>query len=65
MSKIVYNTSAGKPELKTSLGKGTGTWKDNIKMAVTDIVCEGVNCIHLHLGFSGDRRVSMNLHGVT
>jgi hypothetical protein len=40
-----YRILVGKPELKRSLGRHT--WKDNTKMDLEEIRCEGMDWIHL------------------
>jgi hypothetical protein len=43
----VYRLLVKNPEGKRPLGRSRRRWEDNIKMDLTEIGWEGVNCIHL------------------
>jgi hypothetical protein len=45
--RSAYNILVGKPERKRPLGKPGRRWKDNIRMDLSEIRREIVNCIHL------------------
>jgi hypothetical protein len=42
-----YKMLVGKPERKRPLGRTISRWKDNIKMYLEEIWCNGVNWIQL------------------
>ena len=43
----VYKVSLGKPEGKKALGKPRRRWKNNIKMDLQEVGCEGMDWIEL------------------
>jgi len=43
----VCRVFVGKPEGKRPLGRPTHRWKDNIKMDLQEVGCEGMNWIEL------------------
>ena len=45
--RVVYRVLVGKPEGRRPLGRTRRRWKDNIKMDVQEVGCEGVNRIEL------------------
>jgi len=42
-SRGVYRVLVGKPEGKRPLGRPRRRWKDNIKMGLQEVRCEGVD----------------------
>jgi len=40
----VYRVLVGKPEGKRPLGRPRRRWKDNVKMDLQEVGCEGVDC---------------------
>jgi len=62
----VHSVLVGKPEGKGPLGRPRRSWKDNIKMDLEEVGCEGMNCIDVTQ--DGDRwrafvNAVMNLRG--
>jgi hypothetical protein len=49
-TRNLYKSSADKPEGKRSLGRRGYRWEDNIKVDLKEIVCEGVDWIHVAQG---------------
>jgi hypothetical protein len=45
--KYVYKVLVGKPYGKSPLERLRGSWKDNIKIVLTETEAEGMDCIHL------------------
>jgi hypothetical protein len=43
----VYRVLVGRPEVKRPLGRPTCRWEDNIKMNLTEMRIDGLNCIRL------------------
>jgi len=43
----VYRVLVGKPECKRPLGRPRRRWKDNIKMDLQEVGCEGMDWIDL------------------
>jgi hypothetical protein len=43
----VYRVLVGKPEGKSALGRPRRKWKDNIKMDLQEVGCEGMDWIEL------------------
>ena len=46
-SRGVYRVLVGKPEGKRPLGRPRRRWKDNIKMGLQEVGCEGVDWFDL------------------
>jgi hypothetical protein len=46
----MYRVLVGKPEGKRSLGRPRHRWKDNIKMDLQEVGCEGMDWIELAQG---------------
>jgi len=46
-SRGVYRVLVGKPEGVGPLGRPRHRWKDNIKMDLREVVCEGIDWIDL------------------
>jgi hypothetical protein len=42
-----YRILVGKPEEKRNMGRPRRTWLDNIKMALREIECDGVDWIYM------------------
>jgi hypothetical protein len=49
----VYRVLVGKPEGMRPLGRHTHRWKDNIKMDLQDVGCEGMDWINLAENWAG------------
>ena len=45
--RVVYRVLVGKPEGKRPLGRHRSRWEDNIKMALQEEGCEGMDWIEL------------------
>ena len=45
--KGVYSVLVGKPEGKRPPGRPRRRWEDNIKTALQDVGCEGMDCMEL------------------
>jgi len=45
--RVVYRGLVGRPEGKRPLGRPKRRWKDNIKMGVREVGCEGMDWIEL------------------
>jgi len=49
-SRGVYRVLVEKPEGRRLLGRSSRRWKDNIKMDLQKVGCEGIDCIDLAHG---------------